>query len=254
MHYQKRIVVEGVAEMDEKQLGEILIELITLVGFWRSVFGVSFIVGILTIPKMIDKFIDGWRTKKKVALENLKLQSYKEELSLFFQQSKENTDVMRTSMRMFHDTLEKMQVSVSINKFELLKESFLGLNRTFIDIIKFRLLTHFENPHLDTVSNLKNEIKLYFVDKILNKLIHFIISDNAFVDNVKNAGFTIISSFIEVCLQVFHEEGLEGVKKYIESEEGLNKLNTDIAHLLTQEYSRVVVNDVYTNYLKGAGG
>lgn len=243
----------SILQVNQEELARLLVELIATIGFWKALIGVVVIFLLFTAPKSIATLIDSWKVKKQTKLERDKLEFSLEERDKFFKSIEELIIMTNESAKALYLTLEKMQVSVSIKKFELLKESFLGINRTFVDSFKFRLLTHYENPKFDTIVNVKNEIRQYYVEKVINKLLPFILKDEAFSNNVKNEGLMIINTFIEVSEFIFIDRGLPAAKEFLESEGGLSKLNVDISHMLTKEYSSLISKDLYMQYLRNLG-
>ena len=192
-------------------------------------------------------------TVKKLKIEELKIKSFEEERLSNRQIIKEFFEVTRETQQIFQLTLEKMHVSIPYMKFEMLTKILLGVDKTFIDITKLKLLVFFENRDGKNDRNrfihIKEEIKHLFIEKV-NKLNSFIIKDDEFSGIIKKNGLMVLDFFLITLENKFINSELSEVKMFLESADGLYKLNLNLEEFIKKEYYELLSTDNTLLYMK----
>ena len=236
--------------MQEQEIIQFFIEILNIIGRKRSIYTIIIVSFIILLPKLLNWGFQSYKAKKNAEVERLNYLNSKEERKEYFGRIDLLFENNAKTLEAIYIIIEKLNISISVSKFQMLKDSFLGLNRTFIDSFKFRLLTYFENITLDTYTNVKLELQNYYIEKVINRLLPFILKDQEFIHLVKKESIQIISKFIDKVKKISETED---VKTFLDSEKGLSLLNHELSELLDQVYSELTAKETSYDYIRKGG-
>jgi hypothetical protein len=148
-------------------------------------------------------------------------------------------------------SLEKLQSSVSTDKFNVLSERFLGVNRDFYSSVKSKILGFIENKEQENFYHIKNEIRNLYVDSVLNPTMKFIFSDETFIKRIKDKSLEAINQFLLEVEDIYNNEGGEGVRHYILTKDKLFELISEISQVMFLEYISAIHLEKNVSYIKG---
>jgi len=186
-----------------KEFLDFLITVLASSSFWKFLLLLLLVLYAIPIGKVILRvveFILNYHKKKQdvaqIEIDKLKLKIEKEEKDKMFESFKLAIDQVNTHNDLIETILKTLQLSPSNYKYEVLLESFLGLDRSFCGDIKNKLLYYIEQGRTEKFMYVKKEIAVSFKDKVLNKIGLFIFNDINYFDDIYNYAKEQLDIFI----------------------------------------------------------
>lgn len=231
-------------------LGNLFSELVKTVGYGKSVLFIIIIVSLFVISKIVIKVIDYIFDSKKKKEQKVEVDKLKEiqtcyitNIGNFFELLEKNNEILST-------VIAKLQVSVNLEKFNILIESFIGINRDFMSAIKVRLFNFLESKNKDGFNFVKQDIKNYFYEKIIYRISKFTFMDEVLLLTIKENCIKLIDSFLNKVETIIEKDNIV-VKEYINSDEGLFHISQEICKSIELSYLTFLNSQIDITYMKG---
>ena len=243
------------AILTNKEFLDALIFILSSNSFYKFVVFLIIILYAVPIGKVILKGIDYIMNipqrridllnaqNKRVEIHNDKIarDDMFESFKLAIAEVKLHNDLIET-------ILKSLQLSPSNYKYEVLLESFLGLDRSFNNDIKSKILYYIESGKKDKFIYIKKEVLNTFREKVLNKMSLFIFYDTDYMNKLHDQIKEIIENFINRFQDI---TDIEVAKEMLDNDTtGIMSVLVNIHQLIILEYYETVSSDVMTDYLK----
>jgi hypothetical protein len=236
--------------MDTSELGEIIAKLLGELGIGRTLLGMLILLITLISLNFSTKLIEYIFLKKIKGKEKDKETKIQETINKFFVNTDKYIEKLDESNQINSVLLEKLQVSASLEKFEILMDAFLGYNRDFLTSLNFKLCGYIELEKFENFQHIKNEIKNLFMEKVINRINNFIIYDDKLTKNIKKESMKLIDTFLNKFIKKSKENTDLNTKEYLESEEGTYSLISSLNEIIKNEYIKIIYNDSSLNFLR----
>jgi len=233
-------------------LVEILADLIKSIGMLKASISILLLILFVTSTKFITHLIKYFFNKKEKEKQLKTKKEIQHLIDKFFKNTNKYIKKIDENNELFSCILEKLQVSTSKEKFKILTETFVGLNRDFSSATKTKLFGYLELNKYDNFIHIRNEIKNLFIEKVINRLQSFIIYDETFSQSIKEKCMLSIDSFLDSFEEMIKQEDktINDIKKFIESEKGIYKLIVNLVTIIDTEYIKILYMDDSLHFLK----
>jgi Ca2+/Na+ antiporter len=173
-----------------------ILEVLDRIGWWQAIIFLFFIMLFVLCVYFVIAYTKKLLHRKEFEQEKLIEENKKNELI----QSKEAFQETNNRYKENHDILksivEKLQFSLNINQISLLTDCFVGIDRSFIQDIKSKLLFHIEQEENDFMY-LYHEVDIIFKQKVIDKLKPSMFTDRVTFYKIEKDCRAIIKQFLD---------------------------------------------------------
>jgi hypothetical protein len=231
------------------------LELLDRLGLWGAlifivvlvVSGISIYITIVFTKKLLHR--------KEFNLKKLETENKKEEL----RQSKEALGniimLYEKNNEQFRLLSDKIQFSLNIDRITILTDCFIGVDRSFIQDLKAKLLFHVENA--GNVNNnadfmyLYHEVEIVFKQKVIDKLKPSLFKDRTtFYKIEKDCRMSLKQSLDRVRKKIENTnmKDVFNISVFINDE--LRDLGNNLQEIIINSYKKQITNSTDVDYLR----
>lgn len=237
--------------METYNIGQLISTLIQSLGIVQTIVSVLiFIFSVITI-NLASKLIEYFLVKRTKQIEKDKENKIQNIINQFFDNTDKYIEKVDESNQLNHLLLEKLQISASIEKFEILLDSFLGYNRDFSYSLYAKLIGYLNLNKFENFQHIRNEIKNLFIEKVINRINLFIIYDEKLTKRIKEECLYTIDEFLNNFIKETKEYNINEIKEFLKSDNGTIALIIELKEIIKNSYTNIIIKDETLKFLKG---
>lgn len=190
--------------------------------------------------------VDNRKDELKQAKENQKNKDkYLEEIIVSYNENN----------KIFNMFCDKLQFSLNIDRIIGLSDSFIGIDRPFIQDLKAKLLFHVEHiEHAHGQSNfmyLYHEIDVIFKQKVIDKLKPYLFKNRVTFFKIEKECRLVLKNFLDMVYKKVKNGELEEVRLLLnDMNDGLVSLGSNLQKIIIDNYKADIANSSDIDYAR----
>lgn len=217
-----------------------ILDVLDRLGLWGTIIFFALLAMVAMFVYVTLLYTKKFIHKKEYELEKLKQENKKVELQHSKKALLETNERYKENNQILRSIVEKLQFSLSLDQITTQTGCYIGIDRSFMQDIKAKLLFHVESRESEYMY-LYHEVDIIFKQKVINKLKPSMFSDRVTFYKIEKECRSIIKQFLDDVKE--HKD-----KDYIN--DNLIDFGNKLQEIILNNYKKQITGSSNVDYLK----